>query len=292
MTPRMEHTGIQVLIQQVTEVANRPFFSLGAFKVSFFSIMYVLLFLLLLYFISSGLRKLMLKRLTHFPRAIVESVSTLVHYSVLAIGALIIVQSAGVDLSALTVLAGTVGIGIGFGLQNVTNNFISGLIILFERPIKVGDRIEVNDIMGQVMRIGMRSTTVLTNDNVSIIVPNAEFISSNVVNWNHTDDIVRLRIPIGVSYNADPKAVIQVLEAAIKKVPGVLEHRKSDVILDCFGDNSMNFLVRVWTQDFSQRPGMMKHHVNMAIWEALKAAKIEIPYKQLDLHVRSGNLPV
>lgn len=273
------------------EIANRTFFKMGAFEVSFFSLMYVFLFLMLLYFASSGLRRVLLRRLTHFPRATVESVLTLFHYSVLAIGTVIILQSAGLDFSALAVLAGTVGIGIGFGLQNVTNNFISGLIILFERPIKVGDRIEITDIMGQVMRIGMRSTTVLTNDNVSIIIPNAEFVSGNVVNWNHTDDIVRLRIPIGVSYKADPTCVIRTLESAIKDLPGVLEHRKSDVILDSFGDHSINFLVRVWTQDFSQKPGLMKHQINMAIWEALKVAKIEIPFQQLDLHVRTEKQP-
>ena len=274
-------------IQQVVEFANRSILKLGKFEVSVFSLGYVLLFLLLLYVASSNLRRILLRRLTHFPRATLDSVLTLVHYLILAIGAVVILQSAGVDFSTFAVLAGTLGIGIGFGLQNITNNFISGLIILFERPIKVGDRIEVTDVMGQVVRIGMRSTTVLTNDNVSIIIPNAEFVSGNVVNWNHTDDIVRLRIPIGVSYNADPTTVIDTLESAIRDIPGVLVNRKSDVILDSFGDHSINFFVRVWTQDFSQRPGMMKHQINMAIWEALKAAKIEIPFKQLDVHLRT-----
>lgn len=283
----MEIQSIESWIHYVTDAFNRSLFKIGSSDFSLLTIFSILIYLVVLYFVSSRIRIVMLKRLARFQSSKVETVSLLLHYFILTVGTLIILQSAGLDLSTLTVLAGAIGIGLGFGFQNVANNFISGLIILFERPIKVGDRIELGEIMGQVMRIGLRSTTVLTNDNISIIIPNADFISDNVINWNHTDDIVRLRIPIGVSYNADPQKVVEVLEAAIKKVEGVLNDRESDVILDSFEDSSLKFFVRVWTQDFSKKPGKLKHNVNMAIWEALKKENIQIPFPQMDLHIKS-----
>ncbi|MES2769881.1 MAG: mechanosensitive ion channel domain-containing protein [Bdellovibrionota bacterium] len=282
----MEIESIQSGFKAITDILNRSLFKLGDFQVTVFSIISVLFYLVILFVISSLLRRILLKRLSGFYSSKIETILLLLHYFILTIGTLIILQSAGLDLSTLTVLAGAIGIGLGFGFQNVANNFISGLIILFERPIKVGDRIEIGEIMGQVMRIGLRSTTVLTNDNISIIIPNADFISDNVINWNHTDDIVRLRMPIGVSYESDPKKVVEILEAAIKDVEGVLKDRKSDVILDGFEDSSIKFYVRVWTQDFSQRPGIMKHNINMAIWEALKKENIQIPFPQMDLNIK------
>lgn len=286
----MAYQSLASWVQKVVDVFNRAFFKIGEFNVSLFAILHILLLFIVLYVVSSRIRMILQKRLSRFQSSKTETVLSLFHYSILAIGSLVILQSAGLDLSALAVLAGAVGIGLGFGLQNITNNFISGLIILFERPIKVGDRIEIGQIMGQVMRIGLRSTTVLTNDNISIIIPNADFVSGNVINWSHTDDIVRIRIPIGVSYKSDPKKVVSTLEAAVKKVPGVMEHRGSDVILDSFGESSINFVIRVWTQDFSKRPGLMKHQINMAVWEALKTEGIEIPFPQMDLHVHSKKL--
>ena len=124
---------------------------------------------------------------------------------IIIIGSIVIIQSAGIDLSALSLLAGALGVGIGFGLQNITNNLVSGIIILFENPIKVGDRIEVGDISGDVVNISVRATTILTNDNISIIVPNSEFISNTVINWSHNDRNIRFNVPVGVSYNEDPK---------------------------------------------------------------------------------------
>ncbi len=283
----MEYEYLTSGIQQVSNVFNKAFFKIGDFQISLFTILHIAFLFFLLYFVSSRIRQILHRRLTQFQSTKTETVLSLLHYSILTIGSLVILQSAGMDLSALAVLAGAIGIGLGFGLQNVTNNFISGLIILFERPIKVGDRVEVGQVMGQVIRIGLRSTTVLTNDNISIIIPNADFVSGNVINWSHTDDVVRIRIPIGVSYNSDPKKVVKILESTIKTLPGVLENRGSDVILDSFGDNAINFVIRVWTQDFSKKPGLMKHQVNMAVWEALKLEGIEIPFPQLDLHIRS-----
>jgi small-conductance mechanosensitive channel len=117
----------------------------------------------------------------------------------------VILQTVGIDLTALSILTGAVGLGIGFGLQNIASNFISGLIILFERPVRIGDRIAVGDVEGDVMRIGARSTTVLTNDNIDIIIPNSKLITENVVNWTHNERRVRFRIPVTVAFKTDPR---------------------------------------------------------------------------------------
>lgn len=144
---------------------------------------------LLLYF-TSQISKLLVRKV--FPRygldaGISHSIATIIRYLLVTLGFIIIFQSSGIDLSALGILLGALGIGIGFGLQNITNNLISGIIILFERPVKVGDRIEVGDVIGNIHKISARSTTIITNDNIAVIVPNSEFISSTVINWSHND---------------------------------------------------------------------------------------------------------
>ena len=170
----------------------------------------------------------------------------------------------------------------------MTNNFISGIIILFERPIKVGDRIEVADINGDVYSISMRSTTVITNDNISIIVPNSEFINSAVINWSHNDRRVRFKIPIGVSYNEDPERVRKIVLEAAKEHSGVLESPAPDLWFEGYGDSSLDFKLNVWTSDFIQRPGVLKKSVILCRFQEFKEHNIEIPFPQRDLHLKSG----
>ncbi len=221
-----------------------------------------------------------------------QSISTIARYLILILGLYIIISNTGIDLSALGVLAGALGVGIGFGLQNVTNNFISGLIILFERPIKVGDRIEVGDTNGDVVRISARATTIITNDNISIIIPNSEFISSKVINWSHNDRMVRFRFPIGVSYNEDPQQVKQLLMEVMKENTAILKSPPPDVWFDEFGDSSLNFTMMVWTSAYVQRPKSLKSQLYYAVFQKFKEHNIEIPFPQRDLHIKSGELPV
>jgi small-conductance mechanosensitive channel len=212
------------------------------------------------------------------------------------IGALIIVQTAGINLSALTVLFGALGVGIGFGLQSITENFISGIIILFEKPIKVGDRIQIDDLAGNVASISIRTTTIITNDNMSIIVPNAEFVSGRVINWSHNDRNIRFQIPVGVSYNEDPQRIKKLLLEVANEADGVLQQPAPDVFFSEFGDSSLNFKLIVWTQEYTDRPQPFKSMLNYAIFEKFKANGVEIPFPQQDLHIRSsavqfGNQP-
>jgi len=221
-----------------------------------------------------------------------QAVGSIIRYGFIAVGFAIILQTAGIDLSALTVLAGALGIGVGFGLQNIANNFISGLIILFERPIKVGDRIDVGGVSGDVVEISPRATTVVTNDNIAVIVPNSEFISSRVTNWSYTNRDVRLNFPIGVSYKSDAEQVRRALLEVASAHAGVLTQPPPDVLLEEFGDSSINFKLRVWTRRYTTTPGVLRSELNYAILKKFHEENIEIPFPQRDLHIRSGTLEV
>jgi small-conductance mechanosensitive channel len=218
------------------------------------------------------------------------AIGTILRYVLLLLGFLVILQTVGINLTTLNVLAGAIGIGVGFGLQNVASNFISGLIILFERPVKVGDRIVVDTIDGRVTAIGARSTTVRTNDNVTIIVPNSKFISENVINWSFENKMMRFRIPVGVSYNSDLNLVKRVLMHVAAQNPDVLKEPKPAVRLMKFGDSSVDLQLWVWTKAKLHRKTVLTSDLNFAIWEAFRANDIEIPFPQTDLHIKSGHI--
>jgi small-conductance mechanosensitive channel len=192
----------------------------------------------------------------------------------------------GIDLSGLAVIVGLLSVGIGFGLQNITSNFISGLILLFERPIKIGDRITVGHTEGDVIAINMRSTTIRSLNNISIIVPNSEFVSSQVINWSHGDPKVRLDVHVGVSYHSDLDAVIQALREVAEESPSVLKNPEADVLFSGFGDSSWNMELRVWLED-PKKYYLTRSEINCAIVHKFREYGIEIPYPQRDLHVRS-----
>lgn len=212
------------------------------------------------------------------------------HYIVLIMGAIIAFQFVGIDLSGLIVIFGFLSLGIGFGLQNVTSNFISGIILLLERPIKVGDRVVVGDTEGDIQEIHLRSTIVRTLNNVSIIVPNSEFISSNVINWSYVDPKVRIEIPIGVSYDSDLDLVLSSLREIAEENNEVLKEPEPEVLFEAFGDSAWDLNLRVWIGD-PKRHQQVRSDINCAIVRKFRANKIEIPFPQRDLHVRSP-LPV
>jgi small-conductance mechanosensitive channel len=225
-------------------------------------------------------------------RALQYAIAQIVSNLVLIIGIFIVLENTGIHLGALTVFAGAVGVGVGFGLQNIASNFISGLVILAERPIAIGDRVEVAGVTGQVHQIRSRSTVVVTNDNIAMIVPNSKFIDSPVTNWTYGDPRVRFRIPIGVAYGSDVNKVRDTLIAAGRSDPHVLDDPAPSVFLKQFGESSIDFELVVWSTEMSYRPSRFKSDLNFAIEEKLREAGIEIPFPQRDLHVRSGVLKV
>jgi small-conductance mechanosensitive channel len=281
-------------INAVKNVLDVPI-HLGGTQVTLWSVLYFLILLFLLFYVTAKLRKWIVYDLLAKSKIDVGvriAVGTIIRYIVLVIGIIVFLQSAGINLSAITVLAGALGVGIGFGLQNITNNFVSGIIILFERPIKVGDRIEMGDVSGDVVSISMRSTTIVTNDNISIIVPNSDFISSKVINWSHTDRNIRFNFTIGVSYNEDPQEVKKLLLEVVAENKGVLNKPEPDVLFKGYGDSSLDFNLRVWTREYINRPNVLKSQIYYAVFEKFKEHNIEIPFPQRDLHIKNTEIKV
>lgn len=223
-------------------------------------------------------------------RSLQYAIAQVVSNLVLVVGIFMVLENTGIHLGALTVFAGAVGVGVGFGLQNIASNFISGLVILAERPITIGDRVEVGGLAGQVELIRARSTVIRTNDNIAMIVPNSKFIEEPVTNWTYGDPRVRFRIPVGVAYGSDINKVREALIAAGKGTPHVLADPAPSVFLNKFGDSSIDFELVVWSSEMSHRPSRFKSDLNFAIEEKFREAGIEIPFPQRDLHIRSGTL--
>ena len=220
------------------------------------------------------------------------SVGALVRYLILLIGLLIILQTVGIDLTTFTVLAGAIGIGVGFGLQNIVSNFIAGLIIMFERPVKIGDRIVVGGVEGNVVNIGARSTTVLDNDNIAVIVPNSKFITDDVINWKYNNNEVRFRIPVSVAYGSDARQVEKLLLEVADREPDVLKLPPPVVRFLEFGDNGLLFELRAWSSSLVDRKGKLISQLNFSIYERFNEEGIVFPFPQRDIHLRSGVLDV
>jgi len=214
------------------------------------------------------------------------TLTRIIHYLVMIIGAVVAFQFIGIDLTGLAVIVGFLSVGIGFGLQNITSNFVAGVILLLERPIKVGDRIMVGNQEGDVVEINMRSTTIRTLNNIAVIVPNSEFVSSKLENWSYGDETVRVDVNVGVSYESDLETVIRSLREVAAEHPEVLKNPAPDVLHTGFGDSAWNMRLRIWLED-SQRHLEVHSEINCAIVRKFQQNGIEIPFPQRDLHVRS-----
>jgi small-conductance mechanosensitive channel len=214
-----------------------------------------------------------------------ESISLIVHYATVTIGFIIALAAAGIQMSQFAILAGAFGVGIGFGLQNVVNNFISGLILIFERPIHVGDTIQVGTLTGVVRHIGIRASNVRTYSGSEVIVPNGNLLAGELINWTLSDQIRRVELPVGVAYGTDPNAVLELLIRVAGDHDGVLNNPEPSALFKGFGDSSLDFELRFWAA--SDNWWVVQSGVAVAVCNALGEAGMEIPFPQRDLHVRS-----
>jgi small-conductance mechanosensitive channel len=221
-------------------------------------------------------------------RGVGYALTTTVHYTVLLLGFLLAISAAGVDLNKVSLLAGAFGVGIGFGLQNVVNNFVSGLILLYERPVQLGDMVEVGGTTGEVRRIGIRSSTIRTPQGAEVIVPNSNLISDRVVNWTFSDRRRRMDIKLGVAYGTDPERVIALLEGVARGHPDVLEDPAPQALFVGFGESSLDFELRAWTALFDTWVGSQSD-LTLRVARVLAEAGIEIPFPQRDLHLRTAD---
>lgn len=225
-------------------------------------------------------------------RASIYAFGRILHYVILALGLVAGLSSLGVDFTNFALLAGALGVGIGFGLQGMVNNFVSGLIILFEKSLKKGDFVELESgVVGEVREINFRSTRITTNDNIDILVPNSEFVNGRVTNWTLDEAYRRIHVPFGVAYGSDKELVRKAVLEAADRVPFTLKDtagRGPQVWFVGFGDSSLNFELVVWlVSEAVKRPGMVMAAYLWEIHTALGSAAIEVPFPQRDLHVRS-----
>lgn len=265
------------ILSSINDVLNTAFLPVGKTTVSVSMILYVLFLCILLIVVTERVRvwveKDLLAKSTVDP-GLKAVAGSLARFIFIFIGFIIILQTAGVDLSALTVVAGTLGLGISFGFQSLVTNVVSGIIIIMERPFKVGDRIEFDGTIGNVMMIGPRSTTIVTNDNVSIIVPNSELIKGKVTNWSSNESdaqhCVRFTFPVPADSKVVPEDVFRILMAIALENPGVLKEPKPEVILQDLAEKSNNYLLRIYTTEFLARPSSLRSEINLAVHKAFR----------------------
>jgi small-conductance mechanosensitive channel len=202
------------------------------------------------------------------------------------LGLFVTLAAAGFEVSQLAIVVGALSVGIGFGLQNVVNNFVSGLILMFERPIQPGDVVEVSGTSGKVREIGMRATTLTTFEGADVVVPNGALLNEKLINWTLSDMDRRIDVNVGVAYGSDPKRVLELLMDVTKATPGITAAPEPTVLFIGFGANALDFAIRAWTHEFGEWVGI-RSELTVRVYEALRAAGIEIPFPQQDLHLRS-----
>lgn len=236
------------------------------------------------------LKKVVLPKLP-LQRGLPYAISTVTYYILLLLVGLAALSGAGIELNKFTVLTGALGVGLGFGLQNIVNNFVSGLILLFERPIHVGDTVDVGGLVGIVRRIGARSSTVVTFQGAEVIVPNSNLLSNQVINWTLSSQWRRVDVPVRVAYGTDPERVIKLLVDVAESHPGILLERPPMAFFMGFGESSLNFELRFWSA-WQDTWFQLQSDVTVAVARALREASIEIPFPQRELHVRSFGAPI
>ena len=273
---------------------NYPLFSLSNKNYSIIGTLILAGFFWALFSIIITLSNLLRDNILHrttMSRSSQEVIFIITKYGLLAIGTIILLQIWGFNLSSLTILGSAFGVGIGLGFQDIAKNFASGLVLLFEGSVQVGDFIEVNGHKGTVERVGARSIVLRTLDRISIIVPNSSLLADEVVNWSHENSVSRLHLPVGVAYGSDTEAVKSVLLEAAATHIEVLRHPAPQVLFESFGDSSLNFQLLVWVSEPSHQ-AFIQSDLYFQIEKLLRERDIEIPFPQRDIQLRNPNLAI
>lgn len=270
------------------EVSSYKLIVIGTTKLTpgkiFIAIFLLWLFNLLAHAAEKAFHRALIKR--DYDPGAKASMERFARYGVFTLGIFFALSYIGVNMSTLETFGAVLGVGIGFGLQNITQNFISGLILLTERPIKRGDLVDVDGTVGRVLDIRARSTLILTRDDVVIIVPNSEFITKQVVNQSFSGDKIRYTIQIGAAYDADVEKVRELLLEAAGEHPKVLKTPPPSVVFKDFGTSSLDFSLRVWLSELWFNEVILSE-IRFEIEKKFKANDIQIPYQQLDIYVKS-----
>jgi len=287
---------VQTQLKNLWHIANQPLFTINKTSVSIFKLLISLL-IFIFGFIVGSFYKHQIKKLSLRNRTLTSSTRTMLanlgYYIIFIITFFIVLKVLGIDLGSIALVAGALSVGIGFGLQNIISNFVSGIILMVERSVKIGDYIQLDDnLRGHVVDIKMRSITVNTNSNIDVIVPNQDLIQNRVINWTMNDKIRRFEIPFGVAYGTDPQKVIDVVLKAVKESNFndiyTTQERHTRVIMTGMGDSSVNFELFVWLVGREiLYPKRTTSRFLILIYNALYENGIEIPFPQQDLHIKS-----
>ncbi|MBP6251553.1 MAG: mechanosensitive ion channel [Rubrivivax sp.] len=292
-------------LQAVLGLLQRPLFSVGATPVTLMSLALALGLVMGIWWLASALERLLMRAAQHgagaqdgdpVHLARLHMITRLARYVVWVLGTIVVLNYVGLDLGNVALVGGAVAFGLGFGLQNVFSNFISGIIILLEGGLRVGDYVDLESgVRGHVREIAMRYTRVTTNDAIDVLVPNSEFINGRVINWTFDASFRRIRVPFGVAYGTPKERVREAAIAAARQVDGVLDEpgREPTAWLVEFGDSSVNYELVVWAERrLTTSPGSTHARLMWALDDELNARGIEIPFPQRDLHVKGGSLDV
>lgn len=272
----------------VTDVLAHEF-NIGAITLTLGHVLVFVLGVFVAFWIAKTVRFVLAEEVTprmSLPRGVGNSIASLTYYALLLLGLMVALSAAGFEVGQLAFLFGALGVGIGFGLQNIVNNFVSGLILMFERPIQPGDVVDIGTTSGNVREIGMRATTIKTFDGADVVVPNGTLLSENLTNWTLRDMFRRIEINVGTAYGSDPEQVIAVIMDVVSQDPGVSRHPAPAALFMELGASSLDFSVRAWTRDYDNWLAI-RSRLLTAIYAALNANGIEIPFPQRDLHLRS-----
>lgn len=278
------------LLEPVTGFLDSWAIDIGQLHISTLTVLKVALYLWLSLWMANGLATLVERRLeassTVAPSMRVLG-AKLTRIGLITAAILIAVSAVGIDLTALAVFSGALGVGLGFGLQKIFSNLVSGVILLMDRSIKPGDVIAVNNTFGWINHLGARYASVITRDGIEHLIPNEELITQRVENWSYSNDLVRLRIPIGISYHSDPRQALALCVEAAKQVTRVVDDPEPRCQLMGFGDSSVDLELRIWINDPTNGRANVISEVLLGVWDLFRQHDIQIPFPQRDLHIQS-----
>jgi small-conductance mechanosensitive channel len=278
---------LRPLSTSVSDYLSEPY-KLGSISFTFGAILTFLLILISSYFATKFISYLFDEdsslKFLKLPKGVPAAISLIIRYFILVFGIIMALGALNVDLSKFNLMAGALGLGIGFGLQTVISNFVSGLILVFERPILPGDTVEVNNLLGTVNKIGVRSSSISTFDGAEVIVPNNNLIANDLINWTLSDNIRRVEVLIGTAYSSDPNEVLKILIEVANDNNDVLKEPEVRALFSEFGDNSLNFRLRFWVP--YELGLVVKSDISLAIYNKFKEIGIEIPFPQQDIYIK------
>jgi small-conductance mechanosensitive channel len=282
----MENTNS--VFEKVMYWVNEPFLHIGQTPVTLGGIISAIIVFLLFLALSGLIERFLVTRMSKrlkLDSGTSYAIQKILHYAIILTGAALAFQCIGLSFGSLAVIFGFLSVGIGFGLKNIASNFISGIILLFERPISVGDFVTADDDVGHVVQIRMRSTIIRTLDNVSIIVPNSTFVEESVINWSHGDPKVRIHCKVGVAYGSDIPLVKKSLLEVAEVNEEVLKTPEPEARFLGFGDSSLDFDLLVWINQ-PRKEFLIRSQINYAIDDIFRKNKVTIPFPQRDLHLQ------